>query len=156
MAFCFLFCRCLFFSLRSAGWSFGLGAMRFISKMTHFTMLEANIHTQAHTREWTQTWINHIVTRYTIQYTYSPIQNNNSCHTHTHSTYLRIRLVGCSSKRNNSCFMIASNVQIENKKKCVVLRFSFFHSVIPFFSFSYSVFFFSFCIWMCMCVFAYK
>lgn len=42
------------FSFRSgrlAGWSFGLGAMRFISKMTHFTMLEANIHTQAHTRE---------------------------------------------------------------------------------------------------------
>lgn len=51
MAFCFLFCRCLFFSLRSVGWSFGLGAMRFISKMTHFTMLEANIHTYTHANE---------------------------------------------------------------------------------------------------------
>lgn len=78
------------FLLESVGRSVGLRAMRFISKMTHFGVLEA-ANTYAHTH--TQIRINHVV----IQYIELPrIQI-----IHTHSTYLRIRSVALQ-KRNIS------------------------------------------------------
>lgn len=130
-------CRCLFFSHQSVGRLVDLRAMRFISKMTHFNVLEANIHTSIHIRyvHMDKSY------RYVTQYTFSTIQI-----IHAHSTYLRIRLVGCFLKRNETILVSWSHLNTHlymywNKKCVVSVCYSFFRSfrlsLFPFLSLSH-------------------